>query len=142
VKYWDSSAIVPLLLSEPGTPSMVDMLEADPVIVVWWGTPIECASALTRREREGVLGARAFSSAQEILRGLRRSWTEIVPSENLRAIAERLLRVHPLRAADSLQLAAAIVATDQNPSEADFVCLDRRLADAAEREGFSILPPG
>jgi hypothetical protein len=51
----------------------------------------------------------------------------------------RLLRVHPLRAADSLQLAAAVVASEGDPGELPFVCLDEKLAQAASREGFVCL---
>ncbi len=58
----------------------------------------------------------------------------------VKARAKRLLNVHPLRAADSLQLAAALIAADDQPSSRSFVCLDQRLADAAKREGFTVLP--
>jgi len=47
-----------------------------------------------------------------------------------------LLRIHPLRAADSLQLAAALTVAEQEPSSLSFVCLDQRLAEAAIREGL------
>jgi hypothetical protein len=52
----------------------------------------------------------------------------------------RLLRVHPLRAGGALQLAAAIIAADFQPNALEFVTLDARQADAAEREGFRIAP--
>lgn len=45
------------------------------------------------------------------------------------------------RAADALQLAAALIACDEQPSLPPFVALDHRLADAARREGFRVLPP-
>jgi len=62
-----------------------------------------------------------------------------VPSDAVRRTAERLLRVHPLRAADSMQLAAALIAAEHNPSDLDIVCLDKKLSDAARREGFTVL---
>lgn len=68
------------------------------------------------------------------------SWTEVEPSEAVREQAARVLRLHPLRAADSLQLAAAMVWCQGDPSHGEFVCLDHRLRDAARREGFVILP--
>jgi len=46
---------------------------------------------------------------------------------------------HPLRAADALQLSAAIVAADGDPSSLELVTLDRRLAEAAMLEGFPVL---
>ena len=105
-------------------------------MVVWWGTRLECVSALCRLEREGALPAAGLSTALADLRDVQASWNEVEPGEILRECAERLLRVHSLRAADSLQLAAAIVAAQQRPSTLPFVCLDARLATAAEREGF------
>jgi hypothetical protein len=59
--------------------------------------------------------------------------------EPLRRLAQRLVRVHPLRAADAFQLAAALVAAEPDPSGVEFVCLDPRLANAASREGFRVV---
>lgn len=44
-----------------------------------------------------------------------------------------------LRAADALQLAAALAAAENNPSALSIVTLDDRLAEAAEREGFPLM---
>lgn len=120
---------------------LLELLERDPVMIVWWGTPVECASAIARREGEGALGAEAATAALARMRLLARSWEEVVASESVRTVSQRLLRTHPLRAADSLQLAAAIVAAEDDPSSLPFVCLDERLCEAAVREGFPKLPP-
>jgi uncharacterized protein len=139
VKFWDASAIVPLLRSERWTLAVRDALAGDPQIVVWWGTSVECVSAVARLERDGDLDVAGSTNALEMLVELQLSWTEIEPSERLRAQAMRLLRVHELRAADSLQLAAALVAAEQDPRSMPLVTLDERLARAARREGFSVL---
>lgn len=73
------------------------------------------------------------------LRALADAWQEILPAEPIRTTAERLLRVHPLRAADSLQLAAAIIAAEREPTTLEFVSLDDRLGEAASREGFRVV---
>ncbi|HEX7940110.1 MAG TPA: hypothetical protein VF483_14075, partial [Gemmatimonadaceae bacterium] len=65
--------------------------------------------------------------------------TEIGPSIELRQHAIRLVRLHGLRSGDALQLAAAVVASDNRPSTLDLVTLDRRLADAADKEGFRVV---
>ena len=137
MRFWDASAIVPLLLDEPARQALLELLERDASMVVWWASPVECASAIARREREGALGLREAADAFRRLKALSASWSEVVASEAVRNAAMRLLRVHPLRAADSLQLAAAVVAAEGNPGELPFVCLDERLGDAAEREGFA-----
>jgi hypothetical protein len=141
LRFWDASAIVPLLVEEAATPGLFALLEGDPEMIVWWGSPVECTSAIARREREGSLGAREATRAVERLRQISAGWQEVLPAEALRAVAQRLLRVHPLRAADALQLAAAIVASEHEPTSLPLVCLDERLADAAGREGFARAGP-
>jgi len=46
---------------------------------------------------------------------------------------------HPLRAADALQLAAALTARDKSPELVQVVCSDGRLSEAAGNEGFAVL---
>ncbi|MBI3981929.1 MAG: type II toxin-antitoxin system VapC family toxin [Gemmatimonadetes bacterium] len=136
MKFWDASAVAALLLDEPARGPLLDLLDEDPVMLAWWGTPVECVSAIARREREGALALTDVATVLEHLDGLARAWQEILPGDAVRSTARRLLRVHPLRAADSLQLAAAIVAAEHDPASLPFVCLDERLSDAASREGF------
>ena len=139
MKFWDASAVVPLLLAEPQRAALLAELERDPLMFVWWGTPVECTSAIARREREGALGLQEARAALERLKSLALSWQEVLPSDAVRATALRLLRVHPLRSADSLQLAAAVVAAERDPASLPLVSLDDRLSDAAMREGFEIV---
>jgi len=139
MKFWDASAVVPLLVAEPASGSMLRLLKVDRAMTTWWATPLECVSALCRREREDALDPAAMAQALGRLEHLRRAWHEIEPSRVLRTVAERLLRTHAIRAADALQLAAATVAARHEPPRLSFVCLDERLAVAAAREGFSII---
>ncbi len=100
---------------------------------------MECASALARLEREGALAAKGAELAFQRLKLLADSWHEIEPSEVVRESAVRFLRVHPLRAADALQLAAAFVAAERRPASLQVVTLDERLADAMRKEGFALI---
>jgi hypothetical protein len=140
MKFWDSSAIIPLCIEEPHTKVVREIAKKDGAIVVWWGSLIECYSAFARLYREGLLESHEEEQVAEILLSLSRSWTEIKPGEDIRDIAIRILRNHPLRAADSLQLAAAIVWADRRPRGHHFICLDNKLREAAKREGFMISP--
>jgi predicted nucleic acid-binding protein len=67
-------------------------------------------------------------------------WTEVRPSNLVRDQASRVLLLHPLRAADALQLAAALVWAGSQTTSLEFVCLDHRLREAAAREGFQVIP--
>ncbi len=141
MRFWDSSALVPLLVEEDTTEAVLELYSADPRVFAWWASEIECASAIARLERDGALPARAATEAFQRLRALASSWNLVQPGEAVREGALRLLRVHQLTAADSQQLAAAVVAAENRPSSLDLVTLDQRLATAAEREGFLLLRP-
>lgn len=138
MRFWDASALLPLLIHETTTAAARALARHDPAVVVWWGTQVECASALARLEREAALSATDMSRAMEGLAQLAAAWHEIEASDLVRECAVRLVRVHPLRAADATQLAAAIVAAEMRPSSLEFVTADRRLAMAATREGFVV----
>jgi hypothetical protein len=138
LRFWDSSAIVPLLVDERRRTALLGMLERDRGMYVWWASPLECTSAIARREREGDLDAQGATAALERLRALAASWNEVAPTDSVRTTAARLLRVHPLRSADALQLAAAVVVSAGQSADLPFLSLDERLNDAASREGFPV----
>lgn len=138
--FWDASALIPLCIDEPQTKAVKVMAKKDGVMAVWWGSLIECHSAFARLRREGVLSLGEEDQVRHLLTILAEAWTEIEPSEDIRNIASRLLLVHPLRAADSLQLASALVWAGKTPKGHHFVCLDRRLREAARKEGFALMP--
>lgn len=139
MKFWDASAIVPLMIGEATTKTLFDHAARDPIMLVWWGSQVECASAAARLEREGALDARMTIDAFNRLKRLADAWHEVEPGDAVREAAVRFLRVHPLRAADALQLAAAFVAAEGRPSSLEIVTLDDRLASAARKEGFAVL---
>lgn len=107
MRFWDASAIVPLVLVQPDSERARSVLEADEDLVVWWGTPVECQSAIARLERTEQY-PRSRRTTPVALRKLRRGWGEIAASDDMRERAHALLLRHPLRAGDALQLAAAL----------------------------------
>lgn len=139
MRYWDTSALVPLLVQEPDTRRREKQFREDAQILAWWGTKVECASALNRLARDEALDRASLDQALQDLETLSNAWTQIHATEPVQQRALRLLRVHPLRAADALQLAAALVAVDEQPANFPFACADERLAEAAAREGFAVL---
>ncbi len=138
MKYWDSSALVPLLVEEAESRGRRAILREDPLILTWWLSRAECASALNRLHRDGSLSGRGLDKALARLQTLSAAWAEVQPGEAVRSRALRLLRLHPVRAADALQLSASLVACEENPSSLAFVCGDGRLAEAARKEGFAV----
>ena len=139
MKFWDSSAIVPLIVADPRTSALQRLYQRDAAVLVWWATEIECVSAVARLERQQDLTARAALESFRRLDALKTSWNEVQPLDGVRRIARRLLRVHSLRAADSFQLAAALVASEGQPGSLEMVSLDDRLVDAGRREGLEVI---
>jgi predicted nucleic acid-binding protein len=139
VRFWDASAIVPLLTTEPSTRAVQRLAATDRAMLVWWATEVECASAVARLERDGALEADDVGEAFARLTGLKANWHEVEPGDAVREAAVRFLRVHSLRAADALQLAAAFVAAERRPSSLELITLDERLTAAARKEGFVLV---
>lgn len=148
MNFWDSSAIVALVADEPLAPVALKVLDGDRQMAVWWGTSVECLAALARKEREetapGDSEADTAVAAVRVrrLEGLAARWHEVHPGQRLRALARRLVRVHPLSAADALQLAAAITFAEDEPEGVGFLSFDAQLNRAASREGFTLPTPG
>lgn len=140
MKFWDSSALVPLLVLQPSSEALLALYRDDPDVVAWWCTPTECTSAVTRLERDALLTPASVNEALHRLDALAATWQCVQPIEEVQRTARRLLRTHPLRAADALQLAAAIVVAESAPDTLPFVSLDARLSLAAQREGFALHP--
>ncbi len=140
VRFWDASALVPLLLAERETTRVERWLREDSV-VVWTLTRVELLSALARRRREEPNAAHRLRAARRELLSAWEHWSEVTAVDLVRRHAERVVETHPLRAADALQIGAAIVAAEDNPAGLEFVTLDPHQAQAAEREGFRVVGP-
>jgi uncharacterized protein len=139
VKFWDTSALVPLLVPEAFTGELEDLYSGGDGVFAWWGTEVECASAIARLERQEQLQTDEASELFALLDEMVRTWHVIPPSEAVREAARPFLRAHDLRAADALQLAAAHVAAENRRRTLPLVCLDARLGEAAQREGFQVI---
>ena len=136
MRFWDSSAITPLLVVEADSAQRERQLADDADMLVWFGTLTEVESSLARRKRAGELPAESELRARRHLDQLSAHWTEVSPTNEVRARAIRLLRIHPLRAADAFQLAAALIFCREQPQHLPFLTADQRLRTAAALEGF------
>ena len=143
MRFWDASALLPLIVAEPASERVATWLEEDPAVVIWGWTRVELASAIERRAREGVLrGAERVAALRRVER-LANDAHEVVDLSAVRVRAIALLARHALRAADAAQLGAALLVAEPDPSSLTMVALDQRLADAVAREGLDVLgwPP-
>ena len=140
MRFWDTSAVLSLLLGQKATGELKAVLSSDESVAVWWGMKVEAVSAIWRLRRTGEIDAPSASRSITQLDAITAAAYEVQPTEEVRATACRALRVHELRAADALQLGAGLVWAEHHPAGLGFVCLDRKLREAAEREGYSVLP--
>ena len=139
MRFWDTSALLPLVVAERETARAERWLREDAGVLVWTLTRVELLSALARRRRQEPGSARRLLAARRELLAAWERWSEVTAVDLVRRHAERLVESHPLRAADALQLGAALVAAEDDPAGLDFVTLDRQQALAAEHEGFRVL---
>jgi predicted nucleic acid-binding protein len=136
VRFWDSSAVVPLLVEQGASSRATAWVAEDRTMVLWTLTPVEVVSALRHLVRDGAIDEETAHHGESRLDALVRACHLVVDVEPVKALAARLLRLHPLRAFDALQLGAALHWAEGNPRGQHLHTLDSRLALAAQREGF------
>ncbi len=139
MRYWDASALVPLVVAEGSSGKARDWLKDDPEIVTWCWSSVELASAVERRFRQGKISREQRRGCLDRFLRVSREWDEVVDLFATRSRAIALLARHWLRAADAAQLGAALLVAENDPAGLSFVCLDERLAIAAEREGLRVV---
>src|SRR5260370_26452703 len=142
MRFWDSSALLPVAVVEASTAGVRSVLESDPVVVVWWAARVECEAAVARRRREGLLSTASEAQARHVLERIFQVAGEVPATDGVRQHAVRLVRVHSLRAADALQLAAALGWADGTVAGRELVTLDQRLAEAASWGGVALTGGG
>lgn len=140
MRFWDSSALVALHIKQELTPLVRDLYGRDPYVLAWVLSDVEMRSALCRLERDGAMSHEELLDATARIDSFWDTVHVVSVVEAVKGRAKRLLAVHPLSAADALQLGAALTAVYDMPQGWEFVCLDQQLGQAARREGFTALP--
>jgi predicted nucleic acid-binding protein len=135
VAFWDTSALVPLCVVQAISHRAVKLANHHE-IVVWWATPVEIVSAISRLARMNQIDAQGVAKANHRASQLASDWFVIKPSDPLRVRAVRLLNQHSLRAGDALQLSAALEWCNDQPNGRVFLTADQRLRQAASLCGF------
>lgn len=138
MRFWDSSAVVPLLVEQSASSRTAAWVASDDALVLWTLTPAEVVSALRRLVRDNVLDEAMARVAEARLDEIVRVCHVVIDIEPVKALAVRQLRLHPLRAFDALQLGAALHWTEGHPEGRTLHTLDARLALATQREGFVV----
>jgi uncharacterized protein len=138
MSFWDSRALVPLCINEPRSISAGKLWKQFSEKFVWWETSVEISSALARIERENKISAAQRQKAEKRLEILEKIWREVQPNIRVKELARTFPALHGLKAADSLQLAAALIWCQEKPKNRDFISGDEKLIKVAETVGFTV----
>jgi predicted nucleic acid-binding protein len=143
VRYYDTSALVKQYLHEAGSNLVLRLLKSGEKVYTASFTYAETHAAFGRRSREGLLSR---ETRRRLALRFDRDWETyevVVLSENVLQLARRMLYRHPLRSADAIHLASALLlAGTSSNARWSFICADGRLCDAAKAEGFQVVNAG
>ena len=137
MRYYDTSALVKQYLEEAGSKLVLELLKSGEKVYTASLTYAETHAAFSRRTREGRLTRETTKRLALRFDKDWESYDSVVLSENVFRLARQMLYRHPLRSADAIHLASALLLARTSPrSSWSFVCADGRLCDAAKSEGF------
>lgn len=139
MKFWDTSALVPLITKEERTPDCQRIIGTDRNVAVSFITPLELTSTIWKRGRRWIDQA-AFRRSLFKIAEFESNWTNVDDAEDILKLARQLITLYVLRSSDAIQLAAALHLVDDHPEDLPFVSLDNDLRRAARSEGFAVLP--
>jgi uncharacterized protein len=135
--YFDASALAKRYVREKGSVKVRRLLSSDLAATSRYSA-VEIASALARRMREGVLTdadrERALGALQEDMT----AWVAVELTTEVVIRAQGLLRRHPLRAGDAVQLASCLHLQEALEDRIAMVAFDDRLVAAARRERIAV----
>ena len=135
MRFWDTSAIVPLVTKEEQTPRMQQVIAADGNVAVSFITPVELTSTIWRRGRRWY-DQPSFRRSLFKIAEIEANWMMIDEHEPIIKSARQLITKYVLRSGDAIQLAAALLLAGDHPEDLPFISLDQDLARAARDEGF------
>jgi predicted nucleic acid-binding protein len=137
VRYFDTSALVKQYLQEAGSKTVLGLLKTGEKVYTASLTYAETHAAFSRRTREGRL---TRETTRKLALRFDKDWESydiVILSENVLSLTRQMLYRYPLRSADAIHLASALLLARTSPTVRwAFVCADGRLCDAAEAEGF------
>ena len=135
IAYFDTSAIVPLVVDEPGTEAAGTIGDRADRLISTRLARVEARAALARAARIGRLTSRQLLAAKPELDGLLDQLDLVDIDDELVRSAAELAEVHALRAYDAVHLAAAArLAAD----DVVVVAGDRALLTGAHAIGLAV----
>lgn len=140
ILFVDTSALVKIYIGEPGSERMREAVAREEPAVASRLAFAEIHATFARRRREGLLLASEFDQLRLRFGEDWEELTQVPIGPEVLALVPGLCERHPLRGADALYLASALLLR-QEGLETTFACSDRNLLAAAAAEGLAIFDP-
>lgn len=140
ILFLDTSALVKLYIAEPGSERMRQTASRGEPVAASDLAFAEIHATFARRGREKLLRA---AELEEIRAAFAEDWerlTQVPLGATVLKIVPRLCQLHPLRGADAVHLASALLLHEEG-LEVIFACSDHRLLEAAAAEGLTTFDP-
>jgi|SRR5262245_37451873 len=138
--YAESSAVLEWLLDQAHGALVADVLAQAELIVASDLTLIECDRVLIRAIVLNELHESDAAQRQSRLNTVASRWILLALDEEISERARRPFPSEPIRTLDAIHLASAVTARRAVPDLA-ILSLDGRIRTAADRLGFTLLPP-
>lgn len=139
IAYFDTSAVVPLLVDEPGSSTAATLWDSADRVVSVRLVYAEARAALAQAERMGRLSARRLRTAVRAMETLYDELDLVEVDDELVRRAGELAEGPALRGYDAVHLAAAALIDDD---DLVVVAGDRTLLGAASQQGMAIVDVG
>jgi uncharacterized protein len=135
IAYFDTSAVIPLIIEEPSTPVCQRLWNDATRIASVRLLYAEASAALARAHRMARLTTTQLDEAMAALDDIVAELDQVEVNDQLVRTAGALARTHGLRGYDAVHLGAGMYISD---SEVVFVTGDSSLAAAAQAQGFAV----
>ena len=138
--YADTSALAKLYVHEDGSARMLERARSAEVVsssVLAWP---ETLAMLSRRRRDGLLSKREHALLRDRFHDDFGDLLVVALDGRVLEVVERLVTAHPLRSADAVHLASALMLVEAGLA-VEFACADRALLAAARAERLLAFDP-
>ena len=138
ISYLDTSALVKLYIEETGTDLVQEFANKSKILATSIVAYAEARAAFKRGLNEKIIEDKKYSICCQNLRNDWNHYLKVNIDNHLILLAGDLAERHNIRGFDSIHMASAIILkTKVNINDIVFLCWDKKLLEAAIKEGLA-----